>query len=241
MRHFFLVGAIAAASLVGSFAACGSSDDGSQFGNDAGGDGALLGDGGSDPFLDGLTSMDIAPANAVVEATPTKAGTQTFTVTGHFSNGLDKDITSHTNMALGNPDVGTLAAGAFTSSTGHGGKTTLNASAGSVVASTSVTVHFTATTNGPDNGTPLPADPSKSFAGTADSSRAPKLAYPNDKTMFPPNVSLLDVHWERGPAANTLYEISFEGPTIDLKTYLRCTKPATGQPQPINDGCIYAL
>ncbi|MEO8801141.1 MAG: hypothetical protein ABI551_24835, partial [Polyangiaceae bacterium] len=240
MRHLIIVSALAAGAVFGTMAACGSSDDGSTFGDDSGAGSDAFGEAG-DPFLDGLTSVDVTPTNAVVEATPTKAGTQAFTVTGHFAGAPDKDVTSHARFGLSDAGLGAVAGGAFTSTTTRGGKSALNVSVGSATTSTSLTVHFTATTKGPDNGSPLPSDPSKSFVGSADPARAPKLAYPNDKTMLPPNVALLDVHWEPGPASNTLYEISFESASIDLKTFLRCTKPPAGQPQPIANGCIFAL
>ncbi|MGH7282198.1 MAG: hypothetical protein ACRELY_11780, partial [Polyangiaceae bacterium] len=160
MRNVWMIGAIVAAGFLASMAACGS-DDTSTFSTDGGAPGDAIDE--HDPFLDGLTSMDIAPPNAVVEATPAKAGTQVYTVTGHFAGAPDKDITSHVLFGVGNTKVGFMSGSTFTSTTTQGGQTTVEASAGTSTASTNVTVHFTATTNGPDNGTPLPADPSHSF------------------------------------------------------------------------------
>ena len=231
-----MIGGLVAGGLAAWMAACGSSTD-STFVTDGGASDAVD---EHDPFLDGLTSMDISPADAVVEATPTKAGTQAYTVTGHFAGAPDKDVTSHVLFGVGNTKVGSMSGPSFTSTTTQGGKTAIEASAGTATASTNVTVHFTATINGPDNGSALPADPSHSFTGTADAARAPKLAYPNDKTMLPPNLALLDVHWEPGPASNTLFEVSFESATTDVKIYLRCVKPTSG-PAPINNGCVFPL
>jgi WD40-like Beta Propeller Repeat len=241
MRHFLILGAamIVSASAA-SLGACGS-DDSSTFGNDAavGGDSSAE---AGDPFLDGLTGMDITPANAIIEATPSKAGTQAYTVTGHFNGAPDKDITSHTTFGISDSTLGSFAGAAFSSGVQHGGKSTVLASAGNASASTGVTVHFTASINGQDNGTALPADPSKSFTGTASASRTPKFAYPNDNTMLPPNLALLDVHWEPGGASNTLFQLSFESATTDVKVYLRCPTPAAApQPQPINNGCVFPL
>lgn len=225
-------------AFFGTFAACGSDGGTSSFATDGGGATDAIDE--HDTFLDGLTSMDISPANAVLEATPTKAATQAYTVTGHFSGLPDKDITSHVFFGLADTKVGSIGGGTFTSSTQRGGKTLVEATAGTMSASTAVTVHFTAATNGPDNGTALPANPAASFTGTASASRAPKLAYPNDKTMLPPNLALLDVHWEPGNAANNLFEISFESATTDVKVYLRCVQPTSG-PAPINGGCVFPL
>jgi hypothetical protein len=88
MRHFLILSAaMIAGACAASLGACGS-DDSSTFGNDAAVGGDSSGEAG-DPFLDGLTGMDITPANAVIEATPTKAGTQAYTVTGHFNGAPD--------------------------------------------------------------------------------------------------------------------------------------------------------
>ena len=230
--------AMIAGGSAAALGACGS-DDSSTFVTDGGSSSDAVGD--VDHSLDGLTSITISPINAVVEATPTKGGTQVYTVTGHFSGAADQDITAKALFGLADSSVGGFSGSTFGSTTQHGGKTTVSVSAGDQTTSTSVTVHFTASVNGPDNGTPLPADPSKSFSGTATPARAPKLAYPNDRTMLPPNLALLDVHWEPG-ASNTLFQLSFESATTDVSVYLRCTKPAAApQPQPINNGCIFPL
>ncbi len=68
----------------------------------------------------------------------------------------------------------------------------------------------------------VPADASTLFAGPADPSRAPVLAYPNDGVMLPPNLRLLDVHWMPGSPANTVYQISFVSPTATITYYSRC-------------------
>ncbi len=102
----------------------------------------------------------------------------------------------------------------------QGSKTNVVATAGSATASTTVTVHFTSTTTGPDNGTPLPANPGDSFTGTATPARAPKLAYPNNNTMLPSNLALLDVHWEPGPSNTPCTRSSFESATTDISICL---------------------
>ena len=53
----------------------------------------------------------------------------------------------------------------------------------------------------------MPADPSALFAGTADTARAPKVVYPNDGVLVPPNLGKLELHWLRGSADNALFEI----------------------------------
>ena len=55
-----------------------------------------------------------------------------------------------------------------------------------------------------DAGAPAESEPL--FGGPSDPTRAPVLEYPNDGTMLPPNLRLLDVHWMPGSASNTLYQ-----------------------------------
>ncbi|HEX4447318.1 MAG TPA: hypothetical protein VH044_11305 [Polyangiaceae bacterium] len=69
----------------------------------------------------------------------------------------------------------------------------------------------------------VPANASSLFtSGTADPTRAPVLAYPNDGTMLPPNLRLLDIHWQPGSASNTLYKISFVSASAQITYYSRC-------------------
>jgi hypothetical protein len=56
--------------------------------------------------------------------------------------------------------------------------------------------------------------------------------YPNDGVLVPPNLRLLEIHFKPGPAANTLFEISFHNDLTDIAVYTRCLVP-------LNGGCIY--
>jgi hypothetical protein len=98
-------------------------------------------------------------------------------------------------------------------------------------------VRFSATVlvnPGSGGGTPLPADPSLSFQGTASTARAPQLVYPNDGVMMPPNIQSLEVHFKPGSAQNTLFQLSFQSKTVNVTTYTRCGTM-------VNGGCIFPL
>ena len=209
-----------------STAAAGSGASSSASGSGSGGDGALA----------GLLSLSIAPLDAVLQATPAAAATQAYTVTGTFKNKPPADVTAKITLGVANHGLGAFSGGTFTSVTTKGGITQVTATTpdGTVSASTGLTVHLTASVNGPDGGQALPADPSKSFLGTADPSRAPELVYPNDNVILPPNLKRLEVHWRTVSAKNTLFAIDFHSATADLRTYLRC-------PQPTDGGCIFEL
>jgi hypothetical protein len=85
---------------------------------------------------------------------------------------------------------------------------------------------------GPNGTPPIPATPATKFRGSVDMTRNPQLVYPNDHVLFPPNVLGIEIHWRPGSTANTLYEISFKGQTVDYVIYTRCT--------PLADGCLYS-
>jgi hypothetical protein len=93
----------------------------------------------------------------------------------------------------------------------------------------------------------LPAQPSAAFTGTVAPARAPLLVYPNDGVLLPPNLGRLEVHFRRGAAENSLFELRFSSPSADLRYYTRCyADPAefegAGNGTPAaNDACAFAI
>ena len=82
------------------------------------------------PITD-LASITIAPADQTLVIDGTTAATSAYTATGTFKDGHTEDITSKVTFSLADADAGRFAANAFTSTTDHGGVTTVFASAGS--------------------------------------------------------------------------------------------------------------
>src|SRR5690606_1468342 len=132
--------------------------------------------------LDGLMSLRIEPLDQVVTATPTAAGTAQFVAFGTFPDG-ERDITNDVLFELGDFALGSFTGATFTSTTLRGGTTTVRARAGSLTAETTITVLFQNEVIGPDNGNPIPQNPSTQFANgaTNDPALSPQLVYPNDK------------------------------------------------------------
>ncbi len=195
-----------------------------------------------------FSSVRIEPANAVLTVTPGQKVTQTFKVFGKVKDSaIEQDLTSRFVFYV--PDnylVGGFPLdGSATFSNRlptlpndppqRGGKVTVQASArGFDNSITSVTTSLTLKLNVPPltspNATPaLPANPGALFAAApADPARAPTLAYPNNKTMLPPNLRRLEVHWQAGSATNTLFEVSFRSPSVEIVYHSRCgTQDAT--------------
>jgi hypothetical protein len=197
---------------------------------------ATLGQNGTPTDLTGLISLQVNPGNLTLEATPTAPASQQYQAIGTFPDGTH-DITSQTTFSVDNPGVGSFNQAMFLGSNQQGGATTVYAAAGTVTASASLVVHFSATVsvNPPSGqGNALPSNPSMSFQGTATAARAPTLVYPNNGVMLPPNIQDLEVHFLPGPTQNTLFQLSFQSNTTNVMTYIRCGTP-------VNSGCIFAL
>jgi WD40-like Beta Propeller Repeat len=187
------------------------------------------GGGGGDAGLDGVTALAIAPTNQTLTIAQGVAATSQYTVTATYSDGSTADVTSIVPLSLADGTLGTFAAaGAFTSATDHGGTTQVVANAGSVQATTGLTLVFQQTYTDPGS-TGLPN--STVFSGPADPTRAPSLVYPNDGVVVPPNLGRLEFHFMPGPN-NTAFAMTFTNSVTDVTVYLACVTP-------LNGGCIY--
>lgn len=206
------------------------------------GDGSVEGGTVSGGDID-LASVRLDPENATLTVAPGAQVTQKYRVLGKIKgSALEQDLTSRfvfyvpDNYLVGGfPKDGS---GTFTSRLPapppatdppqRGGKVTVRAQAqnndGSIVEkTTSLTIKLTVPAFTSPNATPaLPANPGGLFGGAADAARAPKLSYPNDGTMLPPNLRRLEVHWQPGSGTNTLYEVSFKSPSAEIVYYSRC-------------------
>ena len=200
------------------------------------GGGLTGGSGGSGgaPPIDGLRSIEVAPANQMLVIDGTTPATASSTATGVFNDGHREDITARVSFRLSDATLGRFVAARFTSQTDHGGTTSVLAEAGTVQGSTQLSLLLRQRTNDPGSSN-LPPDPGSRFGGPNDPGRAPDLVYPNDGVLVPPNLGKLEFHFL--PASgNTLFELSFTNSLTDVKIYLRCTTLASGclyQPDPI--------
>jgi hypothetical protein len=189
----------------------------------------------SSPGIPGLTSLQISPAMASITVTgggPTV--TQQYTVTGTV-NGQTKDLTSMVAFSVTPTNIITIDKNGVATATGKaGGRVTIVASSGTSFAQATLVVNFSYT--GPDPGAAgkgVPANASSIVSGAPnDDARAPQLVYPNDGTLFPPNITGIEIHFTPG-ANNTLFQVSLAGTVSTITTFVRCTTP-TGI-----KGCIY--
>jgi hypothetical protein len=77
--------------------------------------------------------------------------------------------------------------------------------------------------------------------GALDPMRAPTVYYPNNGAMLPPNLAQLEVHWQPGSPANTLFRVSFESASASIVYYVRCGNGAVSAPGLVAGACALHL
>jgi hypothetical protein len=190
---------------------------------------------GGTSMIGGLTALQIDPAMDTIMVTgggPTV--TKQYKVTGTV-NGQSQDLTSQVSYTVVPNGVVTVDAHGLATATGKaGGRVTITASSGTFSAQATLLVDFSFTGADPGPaGKDVPGDAGNIFSGAPqDDARAPQLVYPNDGSLFPPNITGIEVHFLPGDS-NTLFQVTFASPLSTITTFVRCTAPAG-----IN-GCIY--
>lgn len=196
-----------------------------------------------------IAKLRIEPEDAVLELGADQPGEQAYRVFAELEGGSgETEVTDRVvfyvpdNWHVGGFENNGPVFKTSTSSP-RGGVLTVQATAANGDGSleqieTSLTVRYRATPADPrDDGSgdfDVPANAPGLFEGTADAGRAPRLVYPNDGVLLPPNLQRLSVHFEPGHGSNTLFEVAFSGVGVDLVYYIRCGRR-------IDDGCALEL
>jgi len=84
-----------------------------------------------------LTSIEISPSNPTIS---TAQASQQFSATGLFSDGTVTDITNGVSWSSSDLSVATVSKTGLASAVGKAGSTTIQATSGTIVASTTLTV-----------------------------------------------------------------------------------------------------
>ena len=180
--------------------------------------------------------------------------TQPFTVTFHGANG-DQDVTSQSQLVLGDPTFGVMNLNLFTAGTDHGGTTQLIASytppsADAQTAMATIHLRVHGSFQGPDcMGGGCGAFPPDNAPQCPQTNIAPQIYYPADGVLLPPNMSVISVQWTPfpgGPPALPiqLFEVDFENANTDVRVVTNCAAQLmdTGSPTPgATGGCEYKL
>lgn len=95
------------------------------------------------PLPHTLVSLEVTPTNPLIELDLNADGSQGFTVTGHFQDGVDEDVTAQATWAVMNPAVGamtgsTLLIPAFTAAAAE--TSLITASVGGLTGQAQITV-----------------------------------------------------------------------------------------------------
>jgi hypothetical protein len=202
------------------------------------GSGSVEGGGGDAGFADGpfvtppgLQTIEVTPNDVTLVVDGDVPVAQTYTAIGHFLDNHTEDLTSRVVFLLDNFTLGAFQKNVFTSFTGNGGRAKVRAYVGSIDGFAYLTVQIKQ--RYPDPGaTGLPPDPTAPFDGPVVDARKPDIVYPSDGVLLPPNLGKIEVHFKPGPAQNTIFELSFQSATTDVKIYTSCVNP-------LNGGCIY--
>ncbi|HTV22915.1 MAG TPA: hypothetical protein VMG12_29695, partial [Polyangiaceae bacterium] len=198
-----------------------------------------------------IVSLRIEPEDAVLDVKVGAAVEQTFSAFAVFSDAPDREVDITRQVVFYVPDnylVASFPADGSNTLTTHvpatsadpaqrGGTLTVRAQAASedgtiATATTSLLVRMggerlPADPHGPFATPSLPAEPAAAFTGAAAPARAPELVYPNDGVLLPPNLGRLEVHFKRGAAENTLFEVRFSSSVTELAYYTRCYAAAS--------------
>ncbi len=241
----------------GNTKAAGGADSGS--GSGATSNVVLPSAGASDGPAISVGSMRIEPQDATLDISATTPATQAYRVFASINGASEEEITSRTvfyvpdNYQIGDfTDNGPLFSTNAVQPTG--GKLTVaalaaNSDGSTVEVTTSLTVRLSATLSDPREFPAdlaglytLPDDPASLFGGSADPTYAPRIIYPNDGTLIPPNLQNLELHFVPGSAVPVgtdqgVFELSFASPMLTLKYYLKCGLQVGQTLQ----GCVFKL
>lgn len=200
-----------------------------------------------------LQSLALSPQDVTLVTDGAQAATQEFRVTATYTDGTTADVTAQATLLADDSQLGGFLSNVFRSGTTRGGITVVRAQAGGKSTSTRVTLVLrTQVRDTPPAGGPpaTPADSDTRFGGEAETTASllPKLVYPNDGVMVPPNLGKLEIHWTKGNTAYDLFELTFSNTRTDVKVYTRCylaedlralADPAPRLAVAVNQACIY--
>jgi hypothetical protein len=183
---------------------------------------------GSGAGPDDLVKILIAPADQTLVIDGSTPAEGDYQATGLYGDGHTAPLTG-VQLTVADPALGSFDGSHFTSTTDHGGRTTVVASLGQLTGTTGLTLKLRQRYDDP--GSALPASPEPLFGGPDTPSAAPDLIYPNDGVLVPPNLGQLEFHVRPGPG-NALYQLSLANDVTDLEVYFTCTTSISG-------GCVY--
>ena len=176
----------------------------------------------------------IAPGDVTLTMSQGKIAQQAYRAYGYFdaappdgalaappAGGVD--ITDKVTWSVANPSMGSftgstlrteVSLGGKTSPAGQGGVTEVMAKYREVTGRGRLKVVLQQSVISPK----APADSANRFGGPSSAARAPKIVYPPDGVLLPPNLHQLEIQWDKG-SGNDLFLVKIESPLLKLKIY----------------------
>ena len=181
-------------------------------------DGGGMDGAGFDAGLGGLVSLRIDPGDVTLTDDGVEPGETTgLRAIGVFDGGVERDLTDAVAWSLTNAELGTIAAGTFTTA-GIGGRGTVVASASGLMAEATLTIVLEAVILGDGVPTDAPSlfgtDPSRDVTGAGNLS----IVYPSDGTMLPRNLERVTHQWI-ADASLDLFEVRFDSDLAHVRFY----------------------
>ena len=203
-----------------------------------------------------IQSLALSPQDVTLYTDGLTSHVQEFRVTATYGDGTTADVTSQATFLADDAQIGTFSGNVFASGHTRGGLTVVRAQVGDRSARTNLTlVMRTQVRDTPPAGGPAepPADSGTRFGGEEETSASlkPRLVYPNDGVMVPPNLGKLEIHFTKGNTSYDLFELTFANARTDVKVYTRCylAEDLRALPSddartarlatPLNNACIY--
>jgi hypothetical protein len=194
---------------------------------------------GSPPPATGTLSVE--PSDVTLDLVSGQPAPSTkFLAIFHASKG-DQDVTMSAGFVLTDTTLGQMVDNQFTASLDHGGSTSLTVNYklanGNVVSSQAlihVKVHGSFTAGCPGCSA-FPAD----SAPACGAATPPKVVYPPDGVLLPPNLNQLEVQFLPGTAGAT-YEVDFENAATDVRVQTKCVGTVDTHQMP-SGGCFIDL
>lgn len=178
-----------------------------------------------------VTALRVTPSQVSLVTDGVAAAEATVAVVAVRGDGTETDVTGSATYLTEDASVVTASAGRLQSGL-RGGRARIEVSYRGQRTSVDVTVRLERTLMGPAVGDPLPADPTRVFDDAPeDTGRAPRLVYPNDGVLLPPNLGSVEVHYVPASAQDTLFELTFASPIAAVRVPTRC--------RALEGGCVF--
>ncbi len=133
-----------------------------------------------------------------------------------------EDVSAQAVVTIDDEALGTFQGNVFAHRPGGAGRSTVRARVGDDTGETTLTLRADVVVLGPD----VPADAPTRFGGAPDPGVAPDFVYPPDGALIPPNLNLLEFHFQ--PRNADLFEIKIVTDTLNLRMYAVCKAVGTG-------------